>query len=413
MKLYVLLISIFFIFYFSACKMNVDDLEISLVNNLDAERKADMISISIEELKRHKNNSHPGNFIVMDNGTELPYQIEIDDSGKEMLIFPVDMPAKSEKVIKIEYGSGVEKNNYRAQTYAELAMKTSEAPVNGIYPGGNFEKVFKIKVPGIHKDHDALFKYEGPGWESELVGYRLYLDKRNAIDIFGKVEKGLFLETTGIHDTVAADDSYHKMQTWGMDIFKVGGSAGLGSFGMFVNDKIEKVSETDSVFYELVCNGPVKSGIRLNYNGWNVAGRKYDLQSDLTINAGSRLTRNDLKINTDVQNLSTGLVKNADSQYFEKINTNGWSYIALYGNQSLNNDSLGIALFFNKNDFIKTAEDEENHILVLKPSNGKLTYYFCAAWEKEPEGIKNKKEFIEYLESVINELNNPVKVNYN
>ena len=32
-------------------------------------------------------------------------------------------------------------------------------------------------------------------------------------------------------------------------------------------------------------------------------------------------------------------------------------------------------------------------ILVLKPDQNKVTYYFSAAWEQEPNGIKTKEEF--------------------
>ena len=54
------------------------------------------------------------------------------------------------------------------------------------YQGGVFKPVQSLKVDEKHTDHSFDIQFEGPGWESDKIGYRLYLDWRNAIDIFGK-----------------------------------------------------------------------------------------------------------------------------------------------------------------------------------------------------------------------------------
>lgn len=56
------------------------------------------------------------------------------------------------------------------------------------------------------------------------------------------------------------------------------------------------------------------------------------------------------------------------------------------------------------------GEDPESHVVVLMPHQKRLSYYFLAAWELEPEGISNKAQFVDYLNSTLNELNNPVSV---
>lgn len=58
----------------------------------------------------------------------------------------------------------------------------------------------------------------------------------------------------------------------------------------------------------------------------------------------------------------------------------------------------------------KLTEDENSHVVKLKPNQGKITYYFLSAWEKEPGGIKDEKQFRDYLTKVSRELANPVKV---
>ena len=69
-------------------------------------------------------------------------------------------------------------------------------------------------------------------------------------------------------------------------------------------------------------------------------------------------------------------------------------------------------MIFNNNELIEQAETENSHILILKPSQGKLKYYFAAAWEQEPGGIKTAEQFYQYLNDVVESLNNPITLNY-
>ena len=72
-----------------------------------------------------------------------------------------------------------------AKTYAEISLKEGGKWEGRKYVGGVFKNVQKLKLAKEHTDHSFDIRYEGPGWESNKIGYRLYLDWRNAIDIFG------------------------------------------------------------------------------------------------------------------------------------------------------------------------------------------------------------------------------------
>jgi len=66
-------------------------------------------------------------------------------------------------------------------------------------------------------------------------------------------------------------------------------------------------------------------------------------------------------------------------------------------------------LYLNK-DKLMITEDELNNVVVLKPVEDQLTYYFLAAWEQETGGIKSEEEFINNLERKIKELNSPILI---
>lgn len=392
------------------CSSNSQIINFLVSNPTPVERSDELISIDVSQILSKYPDFDTKSFKVTSGSREIPYQIE-NTEGKQFISLIISLNAGEKKEIKIEYGNGVVPSSFENETYAELAPKKSGIYQDGKFRGPDFESVESYKVPAIHKDHDALFKYEGPGWESEIVGYRLYLDWRNATDIFGKKMKKLVLKEVGIHDTVAKDDSYHKMQEWGMDIFKVGSSLGIGSFGMWANEKVNMVSITDSIKYNLIKNGPLKSEFTLDYYGWLVDGKKFDLNSNISINARSRLTRCSLTI-ANAQNLVTGLAKYEGTNFLKSKSNGKWQYIALYGKQSLADDDAGIGVFYNSENLIRLTEDKLSYILVLHPIDNQLTYYFAASWVQEPGGLKTENEFIDYLDNLLIRFNNPLIIEF-
>lgn len=198
-----------------------------------------------------------------------------------------------------------------------------------------------------------------------------------------------------------------------MDILKVGESLGIGSLAMWRDGKANRVSQTDSVTCAIVANGAVQSQIQTKYFGWKVGDGSYDLVSDLSITVGSRLTEHAIAISGTPENLCTGIVKLENSTLLTTPETNsGWTYLATYGKQSLAEDHLGMAVLYRKNDLIEVAEDQHSHVVVLKPANGQLTYYFLGAWEQELNGIKTAEEFEACLKQAMAELNSPLTIHF-
>lgn len=390
--------------YSFICAGATNDFNIQIKNPNNFSLIDAFIEIEVENVNQ--------SFLIKNNNDVIPYQVFTNEGGIKSICLVLNLNANEEKTLTVLFIDEKEKPNYLSRTYAELAMKLGNIYYDGKFRGNSFVNVTKLKVPGIHTDHDALFKYEGPGWESEKVGYRYYLDWRNAIDIFGKKKDQLILANVGIYDTVAKDDSYHLMQDWGMDIFKVGSSLGIGSLGMWQDGKVNMVSKTDSVYCEITKNGPIKSEIKTNYFGWQVGDNKFNLQTTLSITAGSRFTKNEIEISNNPKNIVTGIAKYGGTEFFKSNLSGEWSYIALYGDQTLvsDNDKLGLAIFYRSEDFIDLAEDNLSYIIKLKPENVKTHYFFCAAWEQEENGIKNIKQFKEYLFQTQQLLNNPIIV---
>jgi len=376
---------------------------VSLVNPLPIARSDALVCIDLEQLQFKQPENY--SFIVLRDGQEIPSQ----KLGLKLYCV-TDLAPSAQQKIELRYVKQANLNrNYPQRAHAELSPKRGGYFQDKKYVGGDFVSVLYEEVPQEHIDHDTYYRYEGPGWESDLVGYRFYLDWRNRIDIFGKKVRQMVLPGVGLDGF----DSYHTMADWGMDIFKVGESMGIGSLALWRGGKLYFVSQVEKITCRINADGPVLAQIRTDYQGWQAADQKRDLKSFLTIAAGSRLTAHKIQLNSSADTLATGLAKTAGCLFLQsEPNTDGWHYIALWGLQSLAGDNLGTAIFFRKADLVRLTEDELNYLVLLKLTNNNLKYYFAAAWEQEPDGIKDAAAFEKYLNLTRQLLNNPVQVKF-
>lgn len=410
------LISLILLLFILGCGPKIDEqikleypnsVMLTVKNETDLVRVDEAVVFDPELIKARSADFNPNAFVVFCEATELASQAnDLNGDGEvdEIVVLTNFNPNEQKKLNFLYASEGSKSREYLKRTQAEISIKVGGQFVDRKYEGGTFQNIQFLRVPPEHTDHSNFIRYEGPGWESDIVGYRFYLDWRNAIDIFGKKTPEMVLQNVGQDNF----DSYHEMAAWGMDILKVAESLGIGTIGMWFDSTANRVAQTDSVTFQIVLNKPVESMIRTNYYGWKVGSGIYHLTSELSICAGSRMTRHALQIDGNAENLCTGLIKLPDTELIQSAEKDGWMYLATYGKQSLANDLLGMAILFHQKDLIELTEDQLNHVVVLKPENGNLTYHFLAAWEQEPNGIRTKDEFVRYLNEVVKKLNQPI-----
>jgi len=385
---------------------------LTVSNETNLLRKDEVIELSVDDLRAKAPEFNPNAFVVFSRNVELASQSNDSngDDEADQVIFLADFQPNETKQVQVRYAkSGIIKRDYPKRTQAELSIKVGGKFVNRKYQDGSFQKVQHLRVPPEHTDHSEFIRYEGPGWESDLIGYRFYLDWRNATDIFGKKTPAMVLQNVGLDGF----ESYHHPADWGMDILKVGESLGIGSIAMWHEDKANRVSQVDSTTCSILADGPVLSRIRTEYFGWKANKGVFDLTSDLSIDAGSHLTRHSLRISANPENLCTGIVQLPETDVITSADENSsWAYLATYGKQSLAEDTLGMAVFYRTPDLIQLTKDRNSHVVVLKPLNGSLTYYFLGIWQQEPNAVKSKGEFVSYLDETVKRLDHPIHMVY-
>lgn len=355
------------------------------------------------------------NLSVLANNSAQPSQaVDSDGDGTlDGLLLVTDFAPAEIKSFTISSDSAIAKPALKKLTQAEVSIKEGGEWKGKEYVGGTFKNVQSVTPPPQYTDHSFWIRYEGPGIESDKVAYRVYLDWRNGFDIFGKKTKDVVLQNVGLDGY----DSYHLNSDWGVDVLKVGKSLGMGGFGFWNGKSVDLVSQVDTRDAIITNNGDLYSGFKINYNGWQIDNKKVDLGAHFSMNAGSRLVNVKLKLSEQLPNLAIGLVKHPGTTLLEgnqNVSGYAWTYVASWGKQSLSgeNDHLGMAVIFRRDDRSKQITDENSYVSVMKDKGGELEYYFLAAWEHELDGIKTEADFKAYLDREVERLTKAPRVRF-
>ena len=352
-------------------------IKLSVTNPANEARAAEDVVVSVAELKRIAPDFQAGAVIVTTSKAatldedartletiELPSQADdLDGDGKyDELAFQIDLAPKQTRIVTLAYGDPA--------TIARL---------RSVYPQRTSAKFAK--------------RYEGLGWESEVTAWRIYFDKRNAIDLYGKRRPGLYLELFGSPEYV-----YHQESPLGRDIYDIGQSIGVGAIAALVDGKVVKVADVGERNWRIISSGPVRSIGEIEYRGWKVGERSVDLASRITQWAGEHGFEHHITItNTEGLTLVTGLPRKAGLDPISPSSRSDsslqvlatWGHqVVMPGQKAMSTDlldqNLGVVVFVSREQAgVPVAADASNHFLRVVPRNGSAHWYAAALWDQE------------------------------
>jgi unsaturated chondroitin disaccharide hydrolase len=351
-------------------------IKLSVTNPTGNERSAENVVVNVADLRRIAPDFKPAAVIVTSTDaatieedarslqtTELPSQVDDLDGDLKVdeLAFQIDLKPKQTRIVTIAYGD--------AATIARLRSS---------YPRRTHAKF--------------TARFEGLGWESDITAWRLYFDKRNAIDLYGKRRPGLYLELFG-----SPEYDYHEESPFGRDVYKIGNALGIGAVGALVDGKVVKVSEVSDRSWRIVADGPVRSIVELIYRGWKVGDRSVDLTSRMTIWAGERGFEHRVSAtNADGLALVTGLPRKPGLSEITGTDVDASSQlVGTWGHQvlttgatateSLPDQNLGLIVFLPpaNSDPAPLPADADNYLASVPLKNGVAHWYIAAAWDQE------------------------------
>ena len=309
--------------------------------------------------------------------------------------------------------------NLKDRAHAELSVRTGGEWQDAAYSaeGFSFTEVTSFTSPPQLTDHSYFLRYEGPGWESDQVGYRLYLDWRNAIDVFVKANDSVVLPEVGQDGY----DSYHNLSSWGGDALKVGKSLGVGALGRLTEQEIQDSStqtvmhfqHVENTQYQLVSNSQLRAEFEVSYEGWSSSDTKadsIDVTTHYRIDAFDPTTHISVSVSEPSDNIVAGLVAH-DGMQVIKAERGEWGVVATWGPQSIlaDNDNLGLAVIYRLDQVEKVFEGEHDHLVLFKPLTT-LDYKILAVWPKRSSDVPTAKQFEDYLVNKLKMYDHPLTV---
>jgi len=387
-------------------RREVPKIEMVVHNPLPVERTDEFVELRVADLKNMAPDFSPNAFIVVqaDSNQEVPYQLDdMDNDGEgDEIAMIMDMMPGERKSIVIRY-----------------------APEGT--PGSR-----SINLGYERRTRAAMHpEYEGLGWESELIAYRIYPDHRNSIGVFGKQERGLSLDRFAAS---AADRGYNRLEPWGVSVLDGGKSLGCGGFGLWYGSKLvkplnivglspEKPDDRVARYTRIIADGPIRSVVQVIFDNWRVGDQTLRVTATYTIYAGQRWTRNQIKIEgaDGPMKIGVGLAK-SEAATLTRDEKNGLFYT--WGAQSDRDppDDLGMAVIYPRENFDSFHEsvdhaaslfDDESgvYLAVLNPgADNEILYQFMAAWSRGEIGVKKDTQFAELVSSVAQRIRNPLTV---
>lgn len=362
--------------------------------------------------------------ILLQQKDTIPAQLnDLDGDGKWDEIFLVaDFAAKEKKELVLKWSATDPKFTIRTSVrFGKRAGK--DEPV----------KPATEEVMPANEVHTALgyqrYQTDGPSWENDKVGFRHYLDGRNAKDVFGKRIPAITPENVGINSKGAVEDNYHQMYDWGRDIFPVGNSAGLGGYALLVNNEIKRLGITakvplnniETTTFKIVSEGPENSVLSFNYRNWDINGKKYQVQETTSIWPGMYGYKNTVVVNglqgSEVFLAALSNINNTNP--LQEIVSGNFVCLIQHGHLTYEKQwILGTAIIIPKNSYKgyieapKTGQLTDSYLAKLTVKNNEpISYYAVAGWElSADENFKDAAYFTKYVTTLAAQLSAKIDV---
>lgn len=397
--------------------------EIVLTNNSDFELSDKPISIKRNLISKTDSiNIYP---LLISLTDTIPSQLnDLDGDGEWDEIFLVtDFSAREKKTLTLKWVN--QAPNYLIRTSARFGKRASET--SAVQP-----QISEIMLANELPKSLGYQQYQtdGPSWENDKIGFRHYLDGRNAKDLFGKKVSTMSPENVGIGSDGAVEDNFHVMEDWGRDILSVGNSIGLGGYalitetelmrlGVTVEDSINNIEKTT---FKILNEGPVKSVLNYTYQNWKPnSDRTYSAEENTTIYPGIYGYKNTVSISNlqGDENLVVGLVNINNDKPLSVIDENE-KYVILYTHDKQTYDKewwLGMAIIVPKESYLgfteapKTGNLSNTFLTKLKIEDKQpISYYAIAGWELSDKGFIDETYFVDYLKQLTNQLSKDVSI---
>lgn len=353
--------------------------------------------------------------LVTVDGKEIACQLDdLDqDDHYDELCFLADLGKNETKQYTIQLFKENEPRLYPARVYAEMLLRNDKVKEKNRHD--NF--IESITARGDCANSYNIQHHHGVDFESELNGIRIYFDKRQTVDLYGKFKKRLELKDTQFY---TSDEQ--KKQGYGDDVLWVGNTFGLGAFRGWNGTEPTMIDPVRSRTQRIISYGPLRTIVEVIDRGWQAPAPQSHAPStlDMTLRytqyAGHRDTDVDVFFNKDVSEyrFSTGIINvKGSEEYSDKQGLRacwGTDYPST-DTVKWNRETVGLAVCIpNKNVVSEEPANQDNYTFVVKTDGDHLKYKIVYCSANEEFGYHTAHEWFAFLNEWKKEVEQPVIV---
>ena len=406
-------------------------LSVSVSNDLGFDKVSEPVVVRLSEVKKLK--FEVTGAVVSDRATGERMAVQLDDMDGDGCVdevfFLADVKAKSSRTFDVcllseEEMSG--KNGDDGAASSALSAGGGMMPGRDVSAGGGVSNgvyvalqlrdkkdkhpdVLRVEAPGGSNIFNDIYMH-GVTLETDLVGYRIYFDHRQNIDLYGKKYRRIELPETQFYTTKEQLDA-----GYGVDVLWAGNAIGCGSFKDWKDGGVANWTDVAVRGQRVVTAGRLRAVVDVYDLGvTDGKGGRYDVHQYYSIYAGRRDMRVDVVFDgkdgrvdkmfcTGVQKVG---VTAADSvrcghSPYGFVGEDGlaasWGcdYPDMGKKQLWGPEPVGLAVYVPIKYVKERREDELNYLYVVGcDDDGRLTYYVSFAAGKEDDGPHCAEEWM-------------------
>jgi len=249
------------------------------------------------------------------------------------------------------------------------------------------------QIDSVYSQQGDLFRklgHHGPAVENQWCGYRIYFDKKAAIDVYSKARPGLELKEKKWYPS-----KNEQMEGWGADYYKAGNTVGLGGIRLWDGEKIVPLHPV-SGRWARVEHTSDSSWMEMVSEGVPYMGKKVDVRVRVTVYNDSRTAR----VEADAQGgdpvqFVTGI------NYFDDLHlVIADKYVVTWGmhpeDVAAEKIEVGAALILPETGIRERKKLEDQYLLVTEPTHS-LSFRILSANAREP-WVNSLETFLETVE---------------
>jgi len=256
-------------------------------------------------------------------------------------------------------------------------------------------------------------RFDDFAWENDRIAHRIYgkaLETwkgepltSSSVDVWSKRVPYMVI------DGWYMVDNYHEDTGEGCDDYSAGDTRGCGGTGLWANDRLW-VSR-NFVYSRVLAAGPIRVMFELDYEPFDVAGKKVAETKRISLDAGSQLDHFESFFKPQEPGTTLAPVAGLKKVGREQKSFNaerGW--LAFWEPMEKGMGMLGVALVMDLKSIDRQEQDRKNNLVLIKPAaDNSISYWAGFAWDGAGQ-ITGAEAWQKYLDEFAQGLRSPIEV---